>query len=1067
MKISKKLVSFVLMLVAVVTFSFTAVTLTKAKAETAFVMDDKAVIRVIAPESEGKNTYGIGFRAKVTEPVDGAYYNMMIIPENYVEAYETAVETKDETRDIVTFMLDKKADADAADKNMPLAIATNLKVDQDGYITGGLVNIKYENLNVNFYGFGYYELGDDVVNATPATVEDAPTYSRRSIAEVASNAILSGDYDNATGDTLEELKDIQNIYMQSLKQNSGVEEDDAAATAPNLTLNYSNAKTYIRGSVDLNSSNGVADGLINWSSSADSVATVDADGVIVGKSAGTATITAKLFNQVTATCEITVDPVEVANADNVSVNVESATKGSVTLTSKDGASYGNNSSFIAIHGDYSNEFIKVGFKTPSVLSKPEGYVGDWSVFMGNQLGVGARNASINYNNWNAALSAFTMQPSPYGGGMKLNVNGQNLYVTDGNDDMFTISGSYFSISPDTNYYYVYGIVDNPNGSCVSNENKDYGFYFALLNSDGEVMRSFYSSKSHAEEKDIEINKDHGTDIYYYRANLNDVGAFMINTALANQSRTLTYEVLSKESGLAIMTSGVGAPTVSQADGKVSWNAIAWADGYKYRVDAGEWQETAETSFELGVGVHTVEVKAFNNDIESAVASIDYLYVEDDIVIKNAKDISFTDLTYESGTITYTNSKAVDSKSRADATSITIKKEFADEMIKVKFDTLGSNFSNNKLAISLRQEEEKDDYLFTWVLQPEASNGLWLTTYVGTQQYYPLTSGFGGVHLWGGNQYFGGNLSYTTMFTGDTYYIVAGFVGKGDDATLFVGFLDENENLIKLNSLSWSAIKAFHDKTFSSHALPSLADAGWFTIWDTNYGGTRTLEYEVISNTAIMNAVNRSMTNNPETNTVTATITSNENASYTNATSIVPLGIYKDEFIKVGFTAVDGTMQDQKIAIGVRRQILALGANAGTGAQFAFYTNRTGGLMLWSNNAEASANKGAILNQTIDLTTATFTAGDKYYIYAGAIGEKTDAEDTVVYYFALYKDVNGEEILQNAQKIIHANVVGTQYWGGGQNYGCFEIFHYAPNSEKTFTYQIVDSAPIIAAIDPAE
>lgn len=1059
MKISKKLVSFVLMLVAVVTFSFTAVTLTKAKAETAFVMDDKAVIRVIAPESEGKNTYGIGFRAKVTEPVDGAYYNMMIIPENYVDAYKTAVETKDETRDIVKFMLDKKADADAAKKNMPLAIATNLKVDQDGYITGGLVNIKYENLNVNFYGFGYYELGDEVVNATPATVDDAPTYSRRSIAEVASNAILSGDYDNATGDTLEELKDIQNIYMQSVKQNSGVEEDDAVDTAPNLTLNYSNAKTYIRGTVDLNSANGIADGLINWSSSADSVATVDADGVIVGKSAGTATITANLFGEVTATCEVTVDPVEVVKAENVSVNSESATKGSVTFTSHQDSTISSNTSFVLLHGDYTDQFLKVGFRTP----KDSG-------FLANTLGLGARQGNVT-NVSGATTLHLTMQPSQYGGGYRLCSNGQNLYIADGDDDMWTLQGANSGLAADTNYYFVYGVVDNTNGSCFSNSEKNYGIYFAILDDNNEILRTYYTTKSHAEQKDLTIGE--GTD-KYYRNSIADSGSFIITSALAGQSRTVTYEILEKEDAInAILTNPV-APTVSKTKGIVNW--LKLADMYRYKIDEGEWIETAENSVELGVGVHTIQVQAFSNEFESAIANFAYSYAGENIILKNMTDVYFENIGTDEGVVDFTSTGT---SARTDSATVQLREAFTNEFVKVKFKAKGAGYDTSGISISLRQTADVDDYLYTWTICPEGGNGAWLTRHGAKHQYYPFS-------MSGVNHIVGSSLGWKSLnlTVGETYYTLAGVNGTGDEAVVYFGVQDKDSKWIKLDTMPWSAIKNYHSSSsFASDELVPFANSGWLTIYDSsNLGGKGTIDYNTTNYTSdaiLINAASGSTSYDSKTQTTTATIKANTGATQTaNAASLRVGQLFSDKFVKVGFDGVAGSFLDQKIGVGMRANTINNAPN--TAGYTILPTPHGRGAVLVRNAQPIYA--GQVSGQTYtgdlvygsqpSLTGANSFETTKYYIVAGAIGSysaaTTDAEaQDVKFYFELIKVVDGVEVTQFIIEFSFIedamNHSGFTYFGGAPNTtGYLTLWSWA-DTEKTITYQLVDKSTVLDKI----
>ncbi|MBR2810844.1 MAG: Ig-like domain-containing protein, partial [Solobacterium sp.] len=101
-----------------------------------------------------------------------------------------------------------------------------------------------------------------------------------------------------------------------------------------ITLDKTTASILVKGTVQLNaviSPADAADKTVTWSSDKTSVATVSDNGLVTGVSAGTAVITAKASNGKTATCTVTVKPIEVTSVSLDQTAASILVKGTVQL----------------------------------------------------------------------------------------------------------------------------------------------------------------------------------------------------------------------------------------------------------------------------------------------------------------------------------------------------------------------------------------------------------------------------------------------------------------------------------------------------------------------------------------------------------------------------------------------------------------------------------------------------------------------------------------------------------------------------------------------------------------
>lgn len=215
---------FALMLFA---FVFSGITLTRSYAgeqkTTGFTMEG-AQARISEP-------YGLRFKAKLGqkeyESLDfenGDYLGMLIVPQLYLEHF--AEDLKGENPDYVTVL---------ESKNVFLANVKNITpyVDGDYWAFNGVLgNVKYDNLNVDFVGIGYYNLDGEYFYADQIT---------RNFGEVISTTVAKGVADATAAKKASELNALafaQKIGKTEDQAKEFAKEDLAGKLTGNQVANF-------------------------------------------------------------------------------------------------------------------------------------------------------------------------------------------------------------------------------------------------------------------------------------------------------------------------------------------------------------------------------------------------------------------------------------------------------------------------------------------------------------------------------------------------------------------------------------------------------------------------------------------------------------------------------------------------------------------------------------------------------------------------------------------------------------------------------------------------------------
>ena len=252
-----------------------------------FSMVDGAAVRLSTDEN---GQMGIRFESEIGYTYDEeATYHMMIAPVSYLKAFHI-------TENYYTELVAALA---AAGKDFPVAtmkcqpfqytaeeLAKNGRNAGSYYIRGSLTNVRYENINVQFIGIAY-KVKDGVY-----TYVDVDFGNARSLAEVASKAL------NDTANYPDGNRYLQQFVEDSFTQAGG----NASAT---FSLNKTSIEGYpVAEQLSIVGIPAGADVAVAWASSDPSIVAVDNAGNVVGRSSGSATITAKFLGK-TYACNVT------------------------------------------------------------------------------------------------------------------------------------------------------------------------------------------------------------------------------------------------------------------------------------------------------------------------------------------------------------------------------------------------------------------------------------------------------------------------------------------------------------------------------------------------------------------------------------------------------------------------------------------------------------------------------------------------------------------------------------------------------------------------------------------
>jgi hypothetical protein len=470
-----------------------------------------------------------------------------------------------------------------------------------------------------------------------------------------------------------------------------------------------------------------------------------------------------------------------------------------------------------------------------------------------------------------------------------------------------------------------------------------------------------------------------------------------------------------------------------------------------------------------VGVYNVSVKAVYGTTESAVATAQVVYMEDDIKLYNMENISFNKLSYQEGQVTFNSTSGL---THRNASTIILKKQYTDELIKVGFTAVGTSIDKitQKIGIGVRgASETSTDSITTGqysLFLPEFGGNAAINYGQNTAVNY-VADGTNSKNI----KPYAGIALGSGLVAGQKYYIVTGFVGKGNDAVFHFALLDNSENLLYATYWNYKDIVAFNSK------FGAVADSGYYSIYSfQDAANSVTLDYEFITvdeltnKSVVKNATSSSMTESNGVKTYNFTAASNvvETANWREGYSVSiaePYSSYKNEFIKIGFTPVqcrtdtnDGaktglSLDDQRINV-VYRAASVLSGGVPSGAwHTVFYNNGATNLKLCYNGDSAGSYVMMSGLNNLDNTK-------KHYIITGAV---TINDVTNFYYIITVENGNGETLLGYATWALAT--IDTSSYGINES-GMFVVNVCTPN-QNCITTQILTEKDGLALVDAAQ
>lgn len=1057
-----------------------------------FKMIDNASIRV-SVTADG--FYGIKFAATVQDTDKN--YKMLIIPEDYYEGYLNAADKGE--KNVVEYLIGRFG----ADK---LSIVNNCAL-RDNVVEGSIVKIKYNNLNRGFLGIAYYETeneGATVYNLAALATESPKSYT---IVDKAAEAYVLDEYQGI--DVV--LDSLKSIILDGVKQANGVLEADKDTTAATITLAEKTKKVFVGDTFKLDYTPAIATSLATYSGEN---VTVAADKTITAVTVGTSTITADLLG-VKDTMELTVvskditgletngkvisweaavgadkyivtvngtetevttnsytlttggvydisvcavvgevkgntasiedyiyteDDIALLNMKDISFTTLNHESGNITFKSvKDGLNWRNNATLVLKNQYGSGKYFKVGFTS----------VGTTMNYNVQKFGISFLRAEKANSNLTDNIAAgqysfvfpdFTETYINYGENTAYNyVSG----VATGVGNTWIGSNFYMasSLTANTKYYIAVGFEGTGIDKVVN---------LVFMNSSSEILRAM--SWSYRDLVDVDSKF----------AELPETGYFSFHSWQdSNTAVTFDYEVVDKED--LFKESQLIAPQVKTDGASVRWSN-ALADKYLVSVNGGAYEETTATGMTFeNYGVYNLSVKAVFGATESSSTSVQAIYLEDDITILNAQNISFDKLNYESGNITF---NSVSGLTWRNASTIILKKQYTDELIKVGFTAVGTSIGNGtqKFGIGVRGASATSTDTVTpgqySLYLPEFGGGAAIN-YSDNRAVNYVADGTNSKNI---KPYAGVALN-TDLVVGQKYYAVTGFVGKGNDAVFHFALLDSNENLLYATYWNYKDIVAFNAN------FAAVPDSGYYSIYSFQDAEKAvTLDYEFItltelqSKAVVKNTTTSSISENNGVKTYNFTASSSvvESSNWRESATVTIAEPYKNncknEFIKVGFkpvtTSTGARLDDQRINVVYRAASVLSGSYPSGAWHTIFFNNGATNLKLCYNGDSVGGGYSQINGiSTLDTTK-------NHYIITGVV---TTESATTFYYMLTVDNGNGETLL--AYKSWALSSIDTA--GNGINDSGMFVINVSTPLQTSITTEMLSEADGMGLVSSAE
>ena len=179
----------------------------------------------------------------------------------------------------------------------------------------------------------------------------------------------------------------------------------------------------------------------------------------------------------------------------------------------------------------------------------------------------------------------------------------------------------------------------------------------------------------------------------------DNGNITVNVA---GTTTITADLLGLTDTVSVTAVSKNIANLKGNGKTITWDEVVGADKYIITVNGTEY-ETATNSYTLTTGgVYDISVCAVVGEAKGNVASLTkYSTATDDILLHNMTNVSFSELSHESGDITFTHEFDNGAYNNNNASTVILKKSYgAGQFIKLGFTATAASLYGNKQSISI-------------------------------------------------------------------------------------------------------------------------------------------------------------------------------------------------------------------------------------------------------------------------------------------------------------------------------------------------------------------------------
>lgn len=910
--------------------------------------------------------------------------------------------------------------------------------------------------------------------------------------KLLSKTIAQGSYGSSAGNLLYRYVTVDDLPAANIVAYAGLKGQDGEGVANPTTFKVTKAPYHVHSYIDVK---GDANG--HWYECACGAASEK-----VAHTGGTATHTEQ------AKCEVCgekygdlranydVDDVKLVNMDTISASkVISARSGEVTFTGVEGANNYQSAASIGLLTSTTTEFLKVNFKA---LADATNTNAGRNLQIATKLWFGLRRTEAQITGNSLCANTWAVGPAS------------------NSNDMMSYYGSavkYFSQTGDTkdltNWYWNAGAISKG----------DDCYWLLGFTSGGDLKIALVNATTNK----VILRCTKVAANVTAAGTPAESGFFSIHS-FAEEEQTISWEIISASQADYYWNAGAGVEGLAVNGATASWTAYDGATAYKVSVNDGEWTTVNTNSYTVsGLKAFdnaTIAVKAVCDGFETTASEVEFIYSP--IKLLGVKTITAEEgLTATKGTVTITNEGASATIALVDDGNSFVKVGFTsvagdgtmysdktlalavgvrgvaensatknwtvapwgnangayickDYSNRSHFGGIGTrigSYSFNTVMEGVAYSfltgvvGQGDDAVFHWYWLDENDNVLRgiVITKAELDAKYAVDMPENGYFTITNTAAVERTLSYEVIAAEEVFkHANLGTVAnvKNTGATVsWDAVANAKSYSVSVNGGEW-----VNNGTATSYAIANAVAGGQYEVEvKANLGyyaatGKVNFTYEPIK---FLKTSSATIAQGSTATKGSVTLTADAEALGTNETATVVLdGEYTDEFVKVGFTALESGsgrtyMPNQTIAIAVGVRGIS---TAGYLTNYAMSPWGNTNWVYFTGSYGTISHMGGLSDYATTKHWDGIVKGETYYVVTGMVGSDYNkstadtADDAVFYWMLLDKDDSVRvRVTVTAEELLTKKPAATI-----RESGVFTI-HNLSTAERTFTYEVIDSA----------